>query len=46
MTFKDELKRWQETTLKKVLDRFGERKEEFETSSGIPIPRLGLPSQS
>ncbi len=46
MTFKDELKRWQETTLKKVLDRFGERKEQFETSSGIPIPRLGLPSQS
>ncbi|MBN1453512.1 MAG: methylmalonyl-CoA mutase, partial [Anaerolineales bacterium] len=45
MTFKDELKRWQETILKKTLDRFAERKEEFSTSSSIPIPRLGLPSQ-
>jgi methylmalonyl-CoA mutase N-terminal domain/subunit len=45
MTLKDELKRWQETTLKKVLDRFPERRDKFETSSGIPIPRLGLPSQ-
>ncbi|MFZ5923123.1 MAG: acyl-CoA mutase large subunit family protein [Chloroflexota bacterium] len=44
MTLKDELERWQETTLKKTLDRFPERKEEFETSSGIPIPRIGLPS--
>ncbi len=44
MTLKDELERWQETTLKRTLERFPERKEEFETSSGIPIPRLGLPS--
>ena len=44
MTFKDQLKRWQETILKKTLDRFPERKDEFETSSGIPLPRLGLPS--
>jgi methylmalonyl-CoA mutase N-terminal domain/subunit len=27
------------------LDRFPERKDSFETTSGIPIPRLGLPSQ-
>jgi len=46
MTFRDELKRWQETILKKTLDRFPERKEEFKTSSGIPVPRLGLPSRS
>jgi len=46
MTLKDDFKRWQETTLKKVLDRFKERKDEFNTSSGIPIPRIGLPSQS
>jgi len=45
MTFKDELKRWRETMLKKTLDRFPERKEKFETSSGIDIPRLGLPSE-
>ncbi len=45
MTFKDELKRWSETILKKTLDRFPERKDKFETSSEIPIPRLGLPSQ-
>jgi methylmalonyl-CoA mutase N-terminal domain/subunit len=44
MTLKDELKRWQETTLKKTLDRFPERKGKFETSSGIEVPRIGLPS--
>ena len=44
MTLKDELKRWQDTILKKTLDRFPERKDEFQTSSGISIPRLGLPS--
>jgi methylmalonyl-CoA mutase N-terminal domain/subunit len=45
MTLKDEFKRWQETTLKKTLDKFAERKADFSTSSDIPIPRLGLPSQ-
>jgi methylmalonyl-CoA mutase N-terminal domain/subunit len=45
MTFKDELNRWQETTLKKTLDRFAERKGDFSTSSGIPVPRLGTPSK-
>jgi len=45
MTFKDDFKRWQETILKKTLDRFPERKEKFETSSGIDVPRLPLPSQ-
>jgi methylmalonyl-CoA mutase N-terminal domain/subunit len=45
MTFKDEFKRWQETILKKTLDRFPERKDEFKTSSDIHIPRLSLPSQ-
>jgi methylmalonyl-CoA mutase, N-terminal domain len=44
MTFKEKLEQWQNTTLKKVLDRFAERKEKFETSSGIHIPRLALPS--
>jgi methylmalonyl-CoA mutase N-terminal domain/subunit len=45
MTLKDEFKRWQEAILKKTLDHFPERKETFETTSGIPIPRLGLPSE-
>jgi len=45
MTLKDELKRWQETILRKTLDRFPERKDEFQTSSGIPVPRIGLPSK-
>jgi len=45
MTFKDELKRWQKNILKKTLDRFPERKDSFETSSDIPVPRVGLPSQ-
>ncbi len=45
MTLKAELKRWQETILKKTLDRFPERKEEFSTTSGIPIPRIGTHSQ-
>ncbi len=43
MTLKDEYERWQETTLKKTLDRFPERKGKFETSSGIEFPRIGLP---
>jgi methylmalonyl-CoA mutase N-terminal domain/subunit len=35
--------RWQHETLEPVLGRFPERKESFETSSGIPIQRLSLP---
>ena len=45
MTLKDGLKRWQETILKKSLDRFPERKGKFRTSSDIPIPRIETPSQ-
>jgi methylmalonyl-CoA mutase N-terminal domain/subunit len=45
MTFKDDFKRWQKTILKKTLNRFPERKDEFRTSSGIPIPRIGLPPE-
>ncbi|HDH96472.1 MAG TPA: methylmalonyl-CoA mutase, partial [Proteobacteria bacterium] len=40
---KDERKRWEETTLKKALDRFPERKERFTTVSGIEIDRLYTP---
>jgi methylmalonyl-CoA mutase N-terminal domain/subunit len=43
MTLKDEQKRWEETLLNPMLKRFPERKPEFMTSSGIPLPRLPLP---
>src|SRR5574341_1822782 len=43
MTIQDQKKKWQETTLKKSLDKFKERKERFETSSGIEVPRVASP---
>jgi methylmalonyl-CoA mutase N-terminal domain/subunit len=46
MTLQDQYKRWKETTLKKSLDKTKERKERFETTAGIEIPRLALPPQA
>src|SRR5690349_13161216 len=43
MTIQEQYKKWQETTLKKSLDKFKERKERFEASSEIEIPRVALP---
>src|SRR6266508_5420555 len=43
MTIQEQYKKWQETTLKKSLDKSKERKERFETSSGIEVPRVVLP---
>src|SRR5690349_5337651 len=43
MTLNEQYKKWQETTLKKSLDKFKERKERFEASSGIEVPRLSIP---
>ena len=43
MTINEQYNKWQETTLKKSLDKFKERKERFETSSGIEVPRAPLP---
>ncbi|MFN3309300.1 MAG: methylmalonyl-CoA mutase [Anaerolineales bacterium] len=40
----DELRRWEESTLQPTLKRFPERKEEFTTSSGIPLPRFLIPA--
>jgi len=37
-------KRWQQKSVAPVLGRFPERKEIFETSSGIPIDRLYMPA--
>ncbi|GAB4461823.1 MAG: methylmalonyl-CoA mutase family protein [Anaerolineales bacterium] len=45
MTLQDQYNKWKESTLKKSLERFKERKERFETTSGIEIPRLALPPQ-
>src|SRR5512139_2111350 len=46
MTIQDQYQKWQENTLKKSLDRFKERKERFETSAGIEVPRVSLPTSS
>jgi methylmalonyl-CoA mutase N-terminal domain/subunit len=43
MTLNEQYKKWQETTLRKSLDKFKERKERFEASSGIEIPRVAMP---
>ena len=43
MTVQEQYNRWKETILKKSLDRFKERKERFETSSGIEVPRVPMP---
>ena len=44
MALKDEKKRWEEEILDSALKRFPERKSEFSTLSGIPVPRLLTPS--
>jgi methylmalonyl-CoA mutase N-terminal domain/subunit len=43
MTLNEQYKKWKETTLKKSLEKFKERKERFETSAGVEIPRVALP---
>lgn len=45
MTINDQYQRWQENTLKKSLEKFKERKEKFETSSGIELPPIALPKE-
>ena len=44
MTLKDSFQKWQDTILKKSLDKFKERKARFETSSGVEVPRVPLPA--
>src|SRR5215211_2576055 len=44
MTISDQYNKWKETTLKKSLDKSKERKERFETSSGIELPRIAIPT--
>ncbi len=45
MTLQNQYNKWKESTLKKSLDKFKERKERFETSAGIEIPRVALPGE-
>ena len=40
----NEKRRWEETTVKKVTDRFPERRETFETLSGVPLERVYTPA--
>lgn len=44
MTFEEDHKRWEEQTRQPVLKRFPERKKEFKTSSGIPLPPVLAPA--
>ncbi len=44
MTLKDSFQKWQETSLKKSLDKFSERRPRFETSAGIEVPRVAMPA--
>ena len=45
MTLNDQYNKWKENILKKSLDKFKERKQRFEYSSGIEVPRLSLPPE-
>ncbi|GAB4478497.1 MAG: methylmalonyl-CoA mutase family protein [Anaerolineales bacterium] len=40
----NELRRWEQEILQPTLKRFPERKSEFSTSSGIPLPRFLIPA--
>ncbi|HSG45771.1 MAG TPA: methylmalonyl-CoA mutase family protein, partial [Anaerolineales bacterium] len=45
MTLQDQYNKWKENTLKKSLDRFKERKDRFEYSSGLEVPRVAMPKE-
>ena len=43
MKLKAAKKKWEEQTLHPALNKFLERKKDFETTSGIPLPTINLP---
>ncbi len=43
MTNQDRKKKWEEEILKSSQETFPERKNHFQTGSGIPVPRIALP---
>ena len=45
MADKNQRKKWQEEILKPALEKFPERKSDFATGSGIPLPRVSLPDE-
>ncbi|GAB1469776.1 methylmalonyl-CoA mutase family protein [Chloroflexota bacterium] len=46
MTIIEQFNKWKENTLKKSLDKFKERRDTFETSAGIEVPRVAMPDAS
>ena len=46
MSIESEKKNWEEKTLNPVLKKFPERKERFETLSGIEMPRVQTPAET
>ena len=46
MSLELERKRWEKETLKPASKRFPERKVEFNTSSGIPLPAIQIPADT
>jgi methylmalonyl-CoA mutase N-terminal domain/subunit len=44
MTLQEQYNKWKESTLRKSLEKFKERRERFETSAGIEVPRVALPA--
>ncbi len=46
MELNSEQKRWEEKVLNRLIQRFPERKQAFETPSGIELPRVALPIES
>ncbi len=43
MSLQNEQQRWEQETLQPALERFPERKPAFQTSAGMPLPRLLTP---
>ena len=43
-TFDERLKQWNEKTLEPALQKNGERRTEFQTTSGIAVPRVAGPA--
>ncbi len=46
MNLENEKKRWDEEVAKPVVEKFKERKTEFTSPSGIPLPRAATPEES
>jgi len=46
MKNKNQHNKWQEEILKPALDKLPERKSDFATGSGIPLPRVSLPDET